>query len=265
MGIYFEIIGLPGSGKSMFFKAAVEHLERIGVRVFHRQNGRPERRLLSLYLSRHEPLLWGGSLRSLWSPLRDRLGVAFLGSKGLEAVLLRSFLDSHMELMALILKVLIRRGFPSWERELVLGRYLDSFAFFQIVQEVMAGSEAILTDPGLIQRGIALLGYRSTETRENDFLDYLGLTPLPEVLISVRVLPEVCLARMQQRSFPRRLRGLSDQDVMASLEICQTYQDVAEGEMKKRGVTLIRVENKGPLQTSIEQLQAGLDGLHFRA
>jgi len=159
----------------------------------------------------------------------------------------------------LILSILVRRGFPLWEKELVLGRYFDSFTHFFIAQAVMGKGEAILTDPGLIQRGIALLGYRSTEIDEVNLRDYLQLTPLPDVLISVQVPPEVCLTRMQKRSFPRRLRGLNEQDVMTSLNICQAYQSMAEKEIQRRGAALIEVENREPLQASIEQLNAGLN------
>jgi len=259
MGIYAEIIGLPGSGKSVFYKATLRHLEQSGIRVFHRQNGRLERRLLSLYLKKHEPLRWAGNLQSLLTPLQERLAVTFFGSARLETVLLRSFLYSHTELAALILSILVRRGFPLWEKELVLGRYFDSFTHFFIAQAVMGKGEAILTDPGLIQRGIALLGYRGTEIDEVTLCDYLRLAPLPDVLISVQVPPEVCLARMQKRSFPRRLRGLNEQDVMKSLNICQAYQSIAEEEIQRRGAALIKVENREPLQASIEQLHAGLN------
>ncbi|OPY84524.1 MAG: hypothetical protein A4E72_02198 [Syntrophus sp. PtaU1.Bin208] len=258
MGTYAEIIGLPGSGKSVFYREALRRLDKAGVRVFAWKNGPLERRLLSLYLNKYEPLRWGRNPRKLWASLKDRFDLAFSGSVRHESILLRSFLYSHTELVALILSILVRRGFPPWEKELVLGRYFDSFAHFQIARAVMGKGEAILTDPGLIQRGIALLGYRSPEQEEGDLRSYLRLTPLPDVLISVRVPPEVCLSRMQQRSFPRRLRGLNERDVMASLEICWTYQSMAEEEMQKRGAALIQVENEGPLPSSLEQLNAGL-------
>lgn len=259
MGIYAEMIGLPGSGKTVFYNEAIRHMEKHGVRVFNWKNGPLERWLLSLYLNKYEPFRWTGSLKSLLTLLNDRLDVVFSRSSRYESALLRSFLYSYTELVAFILSILIRRGFPPWEKELVLGRYLDSFIHFQASQAVMDKGDVILTDPGLIQRGIVLLGYGSSKVEESDICDYLRLIPLPDVLISVRVSPEVCLKRMHKRSFPRRLRGLNEQEVMSSLDVCQEYQYIAEKEMQRCGVPLIEVENKGDLRASIEQLHAGLD------
>ncbi|MBU1908730.1 MAG: hypothetical protein KJ726_01630 [Verrucomicrobia bacterium] len=241
------------------YNTVLRYLENGGIKVFPRENERLDSRLLSLYLKKHEPFRRTSGFRGAWNGVRGRLVGRFFKSARAESVELRSFIYSHTEFVELILAILVRRALPQWEKEHVLGRYFDSFAHFQIAHAVIGEGEAILTDPGLIQRGIALLGYGTAETNDQDLHEYMRLTPRPDLVISVQTPPAICLARMQARSFPKRLQDMSEREITESLNKCQTYLQIAKECLRQRGSALIEVENAGTLPLSIEKIRADLE------
>jgi thymidylate kinase len=259
MGKHIEIIGLPGSGKTTFCRATLEYLEQSDVKVHYRENAPVDRRLLSLYLKKHYPGHSTGVLRKVRKYVQYGLVGRLVRSARTESAAFRAFVYDHTELVALILKILVSRAVPQQEKEHVLGLYFDSFAHFQTAQSAMGERETVLTDPGLVQRGIALLGYGSAETSDQDLYEYLRLTPRPDLVISVRTPPAVCLTRMRARGFPERLRGLNEQETKESLDKCQTCLRIAEEHLREQDVAVIEVENAGLLSMSIEKLRANLE------
>jgi thymidylate kinase len=265
MSLCVEIMGLPGAGKSTFFKAAVEQWERSGIRVFHRENEPLDRRLLSRYLEKNYPGSCDRPVRRIRKYVQHALIGRVYRSARTESAACRAFVFGHTEFVAWVLRLHVARAIPEQRKKYALGLYLDSFAHYEAARSVMEDRDVLLTDPGLIQRGIALLGYGTAEASQHDLHEYLRLAPRPDLVISVEAPRAVCLDRLKERDLPERLRGLSEAEAAVFLSTCHMYLSMAKKWLRERGIALIELEHNGPMQPALEKMQAEINRIGPRS
>ena len=256
MGQSIQLIGLPASGKSTFFGAVVEDFRQAGVAVYARHNDRLDPRLLTSYAARYGLEVGAGPVYRMFRLLPRRLLARLFPPSGLETEAFREFASRHSELVSLVLGLTASHISDVKERRYVLDLYFDHFAHFHMAQSVMDPAAVLVTDPGLIQRGIALLGYGQRETQEALLHDYLRLTPRPDAVIFVQAPSAVCLERMHQRGLPKRLRGKTDEQVRQSLDTCAAYLTMTAEWLGRHKVPLIEVNNDRGRAEAAEQFRS---------
>jgi|GEM_PF-3857650 len=255
-----EFVGLPGSGKSSLFGIVKAYLRENEFIVSDSANSHMSRELAVRYLEKKKGerlrrLGIRGSLHYLCQWISGYFKVAA------QSVALRSFLYDRTDLVGKILTANADRAIPRWEREHILERYFEAMVHYELVTALENERHVIMTDPGFVQRGIALFGYGRLSVDEEKFGSFVGVVPRPDLLISVEVSPKTATERLRTRGFPRRLEGMELDVIQQSLTQTANCIDIARNVLEKRGTVSLVIDNECPLDVALNVLQSELANL----
>ncbi len=207
-GIVIELIGLPGSGKSIINQEVAENYKKRGVKV--------ESPTFDIYNKR---ALWRISLK-LWFISREVIFHPLFFSKCLKYMLI-----TRQKTIIDFLRVTVNLFY-------VLG-----------IIRSKQNNRVTFLDQGIIQALWSV--FYSSKGNLGELINKLPSLPLPDLVIRVNVLKEIALKRLEQRVYVQsRLETLEDGEKSAMLaraeEILQELESYLQ---QKAGFELLVVDN----------------------
>jgi hypothetical protein len=125
--------------------------------------------------------------------------------------------------------------FEEWVRRLC-ARYV--FAL-----EALEGGSALMLEDGFATRGVGLFAYGSDPRDGDDLASYVDAMPAPDVVILVDTKVETCRARLEERGWTKRSRGLSPDGKSAYLEAAADLSRRITTALEQRGSRIVRVSS----------------------
>ncbi len=199
-----ELLGIPGSGKSVLSAHLIEELNR------RRIDAMSLKEAVSLALSRGVEDRWVDmALRTAPSGLRLRYGDRMFFRSKASFHYLAGFMQQHPEVIEIVLEAQARRADYEVRPDLAIAWFLHMLARYQLVASTLDQNIVLVLDEGFFQRSVLLFGHRFSERDHDDVDRYVGSIPEPAHLIRLVVSPRIASERLivDGRTATRRLDG----------------------------------------------------------
>lgn len=241
-----EFCGLPGSGKSTLQSTLILELRRCSNRIIFDRDIMVER-----CLRRRDD----GLIKNFMKLFPGMVWKRFLG---LEYALpeLHQFVSANPSLMAHIFRALAH---PKVSEQ---GKHCVSYAVFRtILEHCLAASylktdEIVIADESFVHRAFTVFGNFRSDVHESDIRAYSDVIPIPDTVLYIDTLPEICDRRLALRpAYPLLLSNLTPDERVAQLRLGGERLRIAVDQVERRGVPVFRVDNSGPLESGIEHLR----------
>lgn len=230
-----EFTGITGSGKSVLAGLGTRDLARHG----HNALTRPE--VVERYL-RSRGGLWG---LSTVFPEKQRVRILRYLFRVLHSgQLQREFAERHPDAWAVFLRQLeeVRLVHPAdliyagqWTREAV--------AFYMALRRAVAPDILFLWEEGIAHRAINLFASTSEGVDAEALGGFLASWPFPDAVVDVQADPELCLRRISARGISPRLRGKSEEEVLAFLTNSRLVVRTIVTEAQTRKIPVLGLTN----------------------
>ena len=142
------------------------------------------------------------------------------------------------------------------EKAYVLQITRQTFAIYQIIDEMSTDNGIIVLDEGLCQRCLSIYLYGNSESTKEIAL-YVDQIPSPDVLFHIDAEPSTCNQRLASRGYIERL----DHSVsrMQILQNCRFGATTICEKLASRNVRVCEVSNDGTFDSSVQLIQECLD------
>jgi hypothetical protein len=230
-----EFTGITGSGKSALASLGTRDLARNGYDALTRPD------VVERYL-RGRGALWGLS-RILPEKQRTRI-LRYLFRVLRSGPLQREFAERHPDAWAAFLRQLeeVRRLHPAdlayadqWTREVI--------AFYIALRGGVASDTLFLWEEGIAHRAINLFASTSPGIDAQALGAFLASWPFADAVVEVQADPELCLRRIKARGISPRLRGKSEEKILAFLTNSRTVVRAIVTEAEKRKIPVLGLTN----------------------
>jgi len=253
--LYFELIGIPGAGKSTLMKSLMSSNFKLrGTRCLSSDEA-----LIIALKSRKDQLLfqWALSLIPLRIAKKHTNGILNLYKH--QNDLLGSFLAKHRKIIDILSNYMQCNRIPNDEKSLVISRFFFFLGYYQAVDEKFDSNTPVFFDSAFLQRSMSIfispqtavgkLYYRDIET-------YLNAVPLPAVAVFVDSDIDICHRRLlaRPRGMTKRMSGLDDSGTRLFLTACRELFQMIIEILEKKGIRVIRIQNSDALTTALDHL-----------
>ena len=230
-----EFTGITGSGKSVLASLGTRDLARYGHDALTKTD------IVERYL-RGRGGLWGLP-RILPEKQRTRI-LQYLFRVLRSGPLQREFAERHPDAWASFLRQLeeIRQGRTAdlayaeqWTREVI--------AFYIALRRGVASDTLFLWEEGIGHRAINLFASTSHEVDTQALGGFLASWPFADAVVEVQADPELCLRRIKARGISPRLRGTSEEEVLAFLTTSRMVVRAIVTEAEARKTPVLRLTN----------------------
>lgn len=198
---YVELIGLPGSGKTALAHAVVARLRTQHYRALNRTDIRCA--TMQTLLQQKNGIRWKMT-RGLGFVAKE-FTVNLIWEKT-QNEWLRQFIQVHAELACQMIDHAARVRVPAWinpellSTELLLRWIFDLFSVYQAASNFLEAADLFVQEEGFGQHAYYFFAFRNGCYEESLLEQYVRLIPKPALLIVLTTPPELCEARMQQRT-----------------------------------------------------------------
>ena len=246
MAIIVEIMGLPGSGKTMASAILARALREKRVAAWNRRE-------VVLACIRRRPYGW---IKGLLKRLPTVVWEPWLGSQTafIEYV---GFTVLHPNLLKLLADWTIQSGWGEQKRHGILWAFALLFAEAELIRRHAPNDGVVLFDEGAAHRGFSLFGYLPPDRVSGDVIsNYVDAIPLPQAVVWMDADVESCMRRLDERShFPLLAQGGTTEDIRIQLQHGQVVVGLIASALAQKGVPVWRVDNRdGSQAESTERL-----------
>lgn len=261
--IHIEMLGLPGSGKTTLAEYATAFLrERWPIfterearvtwirKMMHHKNSMGWR-CVELIADCFGERLWN----KLWLSYRYPAMLRFISRYPLFAQHLIHCVNPLQEL-----PVFLEQNTPF--RETILEWTLNFFSMYAIAEENLRLNDILLLEEGVCQQASNVMACQPNDFQQEELDMYLRLMPIPDCLIVIHAEPEICEARMKQRSrYPQLMSRLNASERIASLSRRVTLHEKIASYFEQRAIPLVNVWNHEAISEAHHLLKQRLDEL----
>lgn len=230
-----EFISTPGAGKTTLLPAVKRFFASHGLRAWTiLEAARP--------FARRAPL--GRLVGAILPPAAQGplLWQVFYQASRLKRA---EFQRQHRELLDSVLRFQRTRPLSRADRRHVLGWFLNLTGQYQFLTEHARPGEVLVLDEGFVHRVVQLFASETETARAADLRSYLGLIPVPSLVIHPRASLATCLQRVHRRGVWERFAGRGDEVVARFMDSAHAAVGLAVEQIHAQGWPMLAIDNEG--------------------
>ena len=198
-----EFTGLPGSGKTTFFRPVKQALSQQGLNVADAKD------LIVQFSHRKIPLL-----NIIHPVLSEKIAKRWFDSRNFRSVFFKRFIQAHSDLLHLVVAINSYRPIPSNHKQEILTWFLETGGIYELYSN-MDKDVTLILDEGFFHKIINLFVSLQEDTYDSVLLDkYLDSIPPIDTLIHIHTDKDICLKRMQKREQYGRMGSTPEEQMV---------------------------------------------------
>jgi hypothetical protein len=241
-----EFIGTPGSGKTTLSKELISVLRERGMTAWSITDAARDHALRTVT---------GRTVASL-APPPLRAPLLWQVFYALSIAHLPGFLREYPELCRRVVRSQLERPVAAATKRRALYWFFQLAGRHRFLTSTAIENEAIVLDDGFIHRSVQLFASHSEEPNSDAVAKYVGLLPIPDLLVSVVAGLEVCQRRVYGRGVWTHRRHLEPAELSRYLVNAEEVAQLAVRHARTFGWDVADIPNDG---RPLEDVRRGLE------
>lgn len=240
---HIEFLGLPGSGKTCFYKKIIKHKSIMGfdqaIGVSIRTN------ILKQYnITRVKRII-----KVIKYILRSKMENSMYRFSNYQIKSYPRFLYNYNNLNKYIDKIIAKMQYSADESQEIFYRFFSLCSGYQLINENFSQKEIVVFDEGFCHNSISLLLRGKGLNNEKLIFEYLDYIPLPDTVIMVNVNVINSEYRMKKRGrYPKPFLNMNKEKRISKLKELNVFFEKIVDILREKGVEVIEVDNNGSLE-----------------